>query len=942
LWRAVCIVPAQRHTCEYANHGETWRAENLASTVAVKSSTDIEDRARHSRLLIVGWDAADWKIAGPLVDRGELPNLAKLIERGVMADLATLQPVLSPMLWNSIATGHRPDRHGILGFTEVDPHTDEVRPVSSVSRRCKALWNIATQRGLRVHAVNWFGSHPAEPINGICVSDALTGGVENRGGPPPLPPGAVHPASLTDEIAELRFASEEVDGELMSLFVPRFREIDLTKDTHPGMIAKIIAETISTHGAAMRALDDDDWDLACIYYIGIDHFCHAFVNYHPPLMDGVPQELFDLYSDVVNSAYRLHDVLLGRLLQRAGPDTTVMLLSDHGFHSDHLRRLETPNVPAGPTTHHRDYGVLVMAGPGIRHDERIYGAGLLDITPTALAVLGLPIGADMPGRVLAEAFVAPLAVEKVPSWEDEAGAAGQHDPEVRVAQTDSNLLLEQFAAIGYIDRDMVGGADAARSTRRELDWNLARALLDAGQPERAIQLLEPICRDWPERIEFGLALADALSRLGALDEARTLVEAIAQQRRDTPHGRYLLGRIAARQGNAEEALAHLRAASDSPLAQEPSLHTQIGFAALSVGDAADAVAAFTRATVLDAFYAPAWTGRAAAAMRQARWADAEAHALQAVALEFNAPMAHLLLGEARLRQGLRAEAEPALRLAAQLAPDWIRPRALLAALLQDTEIDADAVADVNELYMRHDARRAEQQVSRPEASQAAVRLLAETYATQVPQAPVEPEPVPEVVLVSGLPRSGTSLLMQMLAAGGASILADDARAADVDNPEGYLEWSPLNRLPREPELLREASGKVLKLLTPLLQVALPRASGKIVFMDRPIREVLLSQLTMRRRLAGLEPSDPARLLDTLARHRDGSLELLARQTGWSVLRVPYRALVARPEVWARRIAEFLGPGVVPAPENMAAAVRPELYRNQHADAALSAGEEGEL
>lgn len=178
------------------------------------------------------------------MDRGELPNLAKLIERGVMADLAALQPVLSPMLWNSIATGYRPDRHGILGFTEVDPHTDEVRPVRSVSQRCKALWNIATQRGLRVHAINWFGSHPAEPINGICVSDALTGGVENRGDPPPLPPGAVHPASLADEIAELRFASEEVDGELMSLFVPRFREIDLAKDSHLGIVAKIIAETI--------------------------------------------------------------------------------------------------------------------------------------------------------------------------------------------------------------------------------------------------------------------------------------------------------------------------------------------------------------------------------------------------------------------------------------------------------------------------------------------------------------------------------------------------------------------------------------------------------------------------------------------------------------------------------------------------------------------------
>jgi predicted AlkP superfamily phosphohydrolase/phosphomutase/tetratricopeptide (TPR) repeat protein len=914
----------------------------LSDAVAMPDAGTTRSRDGRPRLLIVGWDAADWKIAGPLVDRGELPNLKRLIERGVMADLATLQPPLSPMLWNSIATGHRPERHGILGFAEVDPHTEEVRPVSSVSRRCKALWNIATQRGLRVHAVNWYGSHPAEPINGICISDALTGGVEQHGGPPPLAPGAVHPPELADEVAELRLAAEEVDAQLMSLFVPRFREIDLEKDQRPGMIAKIIAETISTHGAAMRALDDNSWDLACVYYIGIDHFCHGFVNFHPPRLNEVPEELFGLYSDVVNSGYRLHDVLLGALLQRVGPETTVILLSDHGFHSDHLRKLETPKVPAGPTTHHRDYGVLVMAGPDVRQDERIYGAGLLDITPTALAVLGLPIGQDMPGRVLAEAFAQPPAVTQIASWEEEPGEAGRHSADVRVAPADSTLLLDQLAAIGYIDRDMIGGADAIKSTRRELDWNLASSLLAAGKPEQAIPLLEPICKDAPERIEFGLALADALSRLGSLDEARLLLEAIVRQRRDTPNGRYLLGRIAAQQGNGEEALVHLRAAAESPMARQPSLHTQIGFAALTVGNVEEADAAFARATGLDAHYAPAWTGRAAAAMRQQRWTDAEAHALQAVALEFNAPMAHLLLGEARLRQGRREEAQIALRLAAQLAPEWIRPRALEAALLRDTEVDADAVAEVNEMYLRRDTRRAEQVAMRPEASQAAVRVLAETYATFVPpsEADATEQAPTELVLVSGLPRSGTSLLMQMLAAGGASILADETRAADADNPEGYLEWSPLNRLPKEPELLHQAEGKVLKLLTPLLGFALPHATGKVVFMERPIREVLLSQLKMRRRSGALDPSDPARLLDALARHRTNSLELLARR-GWSVLRVPYGALVAQPELWAARIGEFLGREVVPTPERMAAVVRPELYRNKEASAPAAVKGEAE-
>src|SRR5690348_17013463 len=96
------------------------------------------------KLLLIGWDAADWKVAIPLIDQGLMPALESLINNGVMGNNATLSPILSPMLWNSIATGMRPDKHGILGFMEPDPDSDGVRPVSSTSRKVKAVWNILT------------------------------------------------------------------------------------------------------------------------------------------------------------------------------------------------------------------------------------------------------------------------------------------------------------------------------------------------------------------------------------------------------------------------------------------------------------------------------------------------------------------------------------------------------------------------------------------------------------------------------------------------------------------------------------------------------------------------------------------------------------------------------------------------------------------------------
>jgi predicted AlkP superfamily phosphohydrolase/phosphomutase len=99
------------------------------------------------RLLLVGWDAADWKVIDPLLARGEMPHLASVIENGVRGNLATIYPPLSPMLWTSLATGKRPPVHGILGFSEPSEDGLSVRPISNLGRKTKALWKIVNQNG---------------------------------------------------------------------------------------------------------------------------------------------------------------------------------------------------------------------------------------------------------------------------------------------------------------------------------------------------------------------------------------------------------------------------------------------------------------------------------------------------------------------------------------------------------------------------------------------------------------------------------------------------------------------------------------------------------------------------------------------------------------------------------------------------------------------------
>ena len=126
---------------------------------------------RRQRLLLVGWDSGDWKIIHPLLDAGELPGVARLVESGVSGNLATLEPQLSPMLWTSIATGKMAYHHGVPGFTEVDPGTGAVVPVSAATRKCLTLWEILGSRGLRSHVVSWFATHGEEDHPGCVVSN---------------------------------------------------------------------------------------------------------------------------------------------------------------------------------------------------------------------------------------------------------------------------------------------------------------------------------------------------------------------------------------------------------------------------------------------------------------------------------------------------------------------------------------------------------------------------------------------------------------------------------------------------------------------------------------------------------------------------------------------------------------------------------------------------
>ncbi len=184
-----------------------------------------------------------------------------------------------------------------------------------------------------------------------------------------------------------------------------------------------------------------------------------------------------------------------------------------------------------------------------------------------------------------------------------------------------------------------------------------------------------------------------------------------------------------------------------------------------------------------------------------------------------------------------------------------------------------------------------------------------------------------VTVVSGIPRSGTSLMMQMLDAGGIPALTDGKRPADTHNPHGYFEYEPVKRLATDASWMGTARGKSLKVIYRLLRLLPAGIPYRLVLMQRDLHEVFDSQRDMLRD-RGDDAAGQAgdRLIAALAAELEETRAWLARQANIKVLELPYADVIAQPAVQARALSTFLGGDL--DEDAMAAAVDPSLYRHR--------------
>lgn len=939
-----------------------------------------------TRVLLIGWDAADWKIIRPLLEAGEMPFLARLMSEGVHGNLATIYPVLSPMLWTSIATGKRPYKHGIHGFCEPMPSGMGVRPITTLSRRSKAIWNILHQHGQRSIVVGWWPSHPAEPINGVMVSNHYPQVKPARGRLPPLLSGTIHPRQRSAGLADLRVNPMELTGDFIRLFVPDYHRVDQEKDKRLHSLSRIIAETMSIHAVATELLETESWDFAAIYYTGIDHFGHGFMGYHPPRLPWTKEEDFEIYHPVIANAYRYHDAMLGRLLEMTDDHTTVILMSDHGFHSDHLRPGYIPAEPAGPAVEHRHFGIFCMRGPHVRRNQQVHGACVLDVCPTILSLYGLAAGQDMDGKVLATAFEEVPSVEPIASWDAVEGDAGTHPPDARLDPVASAEAFQQLVELGYVEPPGEDATETVDRSVRELKYNLARAYVDGSRSADALPLARELWERWQDEHRFGLLVIDCLEATRQLEERRQAIQELdrrlvryrkqahaeLKQRRDaretvSDDGKaspaagdkreqferrrlselamertHLVATLWLRQAILEGDLVEARRLLESFEQQDAvpmALRHQLTEALIQLGDLEEARRLLTVTLEIDPESPQAHAQQAVLHFKAGRHDEAIAAVTESLGLLYFQPSMHALLGRALMAKGCHADAEKALLVALAQNNRTIAAHEALGKLYREHlgQPDKAFAHEGRAMSLRHRVnahRRGEQTMNAtPQETPPPGEALAADPAAEAASDPLvapfsaDIDPAKVITVVSGLPRSGTSLMMQLLVASGRQALTDGQREADESNPLGYLEFEPATRLRRDREWIPQARGKVVKVVAQLLPFLPEDEHYNIVFMNRELKEVIDSQRSMLERLnrPGQE-INAATLEETYRVQLRRVWTQLRRREGVRLLSVRFTDLLLEPGSSVARLAAFFGD-----PFDQAGAVRavkPDLWRHK--------------
>lgn len=557
--------------------------------------------ASRMKVLLIGWDAAGWAQLHPLLERGQMPHLQRLLSRGSGGELHPVRPWESASLWTSIATGKRPTKHRVLGDLDRSPDGSEFVPVQRAARKTAAVWDVLSHSGLRTHVVNWPASHAVDTLNGVMVSDGFLAGVAGE---------SVSPPAVKPVLSDLRLEPPDVDDGSLAALNPALP----ARDAAP--LRQFIAASATIHAAATWLLEHQPSDFAAIRYSGLPALARCS-------------------EATLAGGYRFYDMMLGRLLELAGADATILFISERG----------TPQPDGTP-------GVAAVAGPGFVEGRLLGAASVCDVTPTILHLFDLPRGEDMDGQPWSPVMSGDRPIATRPTWETITSPSNRRPQQIRDPVTATTP--ERRAIIDAFEIDQ---------KRR-----LAEAWADAGQHDAAARVLQDLVAHDPRSIPYRSALAEAYLRANRRAACRQVIDALSADGVDTPLLHVGRAALDLADGHPEAARAHLqRAITTGP--RSPETWEAIGRVMFRLRDFAGAKDAFARSiSIKPDGAAAAHAGLAAVELLGGDPVEAERHARRALSLAPRSLEAHCRLARALARQKRNREAAEALDAAALINP----------------------------------------------------------------------------------------------------------------------------------------------------------------------------------------------------------------------------------------------------------------------------------
>jgi predicted AlkP superfamily phosphohydrolase/phosphomutase/Tfp pilus assembly protein PilF len=394
-----------------------------------------EARGVAGRVAIFAIDGADWELISELSNDGRIPNLRALAQGGTTASLQTIQPTVSPLVWTTVATGLPPDRHGVIDFFD----RTSKKPVDATTRRAPALWEISDAFGRKAVAVNWWTAWPAR--SAVSFDTPVT-----------MQDNAVFPENLVQRVSQLDVPASTIGSPQVRRFL-NITDAEYNAAVSSGgpndpvnVFRNVLAKTWTDHRVAINLYQQQEPLLMMVNYEGTDAVNHLFAPYHPPYREGIDQTEFRKYWPAVANYYSEVDRLIGEWMNVLSDDTTVIVVSAHGYRWGKTRPRVSP-VGRAAIADHRNPGIFIAYGNHVAPSRANHAISLYDIVPSVLAVLGLPQSTEMPGTHAGWVFkdITPVTSVRVVSYEEffpPAPIAG--------SSTDPKAYTAALQSIGHI------------------------------------------------------------------------------------------------------------------------------------------------------------------------------------------------------------------------------------------------------------------------------------------------------------------------------------------------------------------------------------------------------------------------------------------------------------------------------------------------------------